>query len=65
MMIFVCVSLFRPGVKMAEMAEGNDDGGFCLCFFASALSRMAEMAGGDDDYDISLCFFVSALSQNG
>jgi hypothetical protein len=34
MMIFVCVSLFRPGVKMAEMAEGNDDGGFCLCFFA-------------------------------
>ena len=50
---------------MAEMAEGNDDGGFCLCFFASALSRMAEMAGGDDDYDISLCFFVSALSQNG
>ena len=42
---------------MAEMAEGNDDGGFCLCFFASALSQMADC--------FCCCFFVSALSQNG
>ena len=40
MMVFVCVSLFRQRVKMAEIAGGDDDDdGFCLCFFVSALSQ--------------------------
>ena len=51
---------------MADMAGGDDDHCFCLCFFVSALSQNgSKIAGGNDDDGFCSCFFASALSQNG